>query len=178
MRNATISTKAEYARAAVDYVTKRKEITLSVSDDSAVASLEELKGKLLAVEIKPWKDKRSLDANAYLWALLDKIAQAIRSSKDEIYLQELEKYGVCTFLIVRPESAERITREWRTVRNLGEVTVNGQNGVQLQCFYGSSGYDTAEMARLLDGVIEDAKELGIQTETPDEIAKMKASWGV
>ena len=60
---------------------------------------------------------------------------------------------------------------------LGEVTVDGQTGVQIQAYYGSSTYNTAEMARFIDGIVSEARWLGIETMTPAEIERMKTAWG-
>jgi hypothetical protein len=136
-----------------------------------------LKGKELLVEIKQYRYKRSLDANAYMWVLLSKMAEALHTTKDELYLVALERYGVFTHVVVKPNVVDRVKAEWRTVRELGEVTINGQKGIQLQCFFGSSTYDTKEMSVLIDGVVSEAKELGIETMTPAELAGLKDEWG-
>ena len=130
----------------------------------------------LVIDVKPYRQKRSLDANAYLWVLCEKIGQKIMASKDEVYLTLLERYGVFTHLIVKPAAVERVKQEWRTVRELGEVTVGDQIGIQLQCYFGSSTYNSKEMARLIDGAIQEADNLGIETATPDEVARMKGLW--
>jgi hypothetical protein len=142
------------------------------------------KGKLLAVEIKKQTKKRSLDANGYMWALLDKLAAEMNKdkpekkyTKDELYLLMLERYGVFTHIVVKPSIVDRVKEEWRTVRELGEVKINGQTGIQLQCYFGSSTYDTAEMARLIDGVVSECKELDIETMTPEQISLLKQEWG-
>lgn len=134
-------------------------------------------GKHYVAELKEKRKHRSLDSNAYLWVLLDKLAAAIGIDKDELYLQVLERYGVFTHLIVKSAVVDRVKAEWRTVRELGEVTVNGQSGIQLQCYFGSSTYDTKEMARLIDGVVSECREVGIETMTPAELERMKAEWG-
>jgi hypothetical protein len=157
-------------------------LTLSCSKQEAMTDIAELKGilakgKELAVEIKQYRHKRSLDANAYMWVLLSELASALRTTKDELYLLVLERYGVFTHIVVKPNVVDRVKAEWRTIRELGEVTIKGQTGVQLQCFFGSSTYDTAEMARLIDGVVSECKELGINTMTPAEIALLKQEWG-
>ncbi len=136
-----------------------------------------LNGKHLSVEIKQYRHKRSLDSNAYFWLLLGEMAAILKTTKDELYLIMLERYGVYTHVIVKPEVVDKVKQEWRTVRELGEVTVNGKTGIQLQCFFGSSTYDTKEMSRLIDGVVAEAKDLGIETMTPQELAKMKNEWG-
>lgn len=144
-----------------------------------VAELKQIinKGKELSVEVKVHRHKRSLNANAYFWLLLSEMAAILHTTKDELYLVMLERYGVYTHLIVKPNVVERVKEEWRTVRELGEVVVNGAKGVQLQCYFGSSTYDTKEMSVLIDGVVQEAKELGINTMAPDELARIKSEWG-
>lgn len=144
---------------------------------NAMKFVYEIKDKLYAATIKEFRKKRSLDANAYLWVLLDKIADAVGSTKDDIYLQVLELYGVFTHIIVKEEAVEQFKKEFRTCRELGKVAVNGKTGVQLQCYLGSSTYDTKQMSRLIEGVVSDCKELGIETLTPKELALMCEEWG-
>lgn len=155
----------------------RDTITLNLPDGIA-DQFESLFGCKLKVHADKYREKRSLDANAYMWVLLQKMAEALKSSKDELYIEVLERYGVFTHIIVKPRAVERIKEEWRTVRDLGEVTVNGEKGIQLQCYFGSSTYDTKEMSVLIDGVISECKELDIETLPPDEIRIMKERWGV
>ena len=135
------------------------------------------KGKELVVEVKTYRKHRSLDSNAYMWLLLGDIAQAIKTSKDEVYLQMLDRYGVYTHIVVKPEIVERVKTEWKTVRELGEVIINGKAGIQLQCYFGSSTYTNLEMCKLLDGVISECKELGVETATPRELDIINSSWG-
>lgn len=122
--------------------------------------------------------KRSLDANAYMWVLLSKIAEVIHSNKDDVYIEMLSRYGVFTHIIVKKSVVDKVKSEWRTVRELGEINVNGSQGVQLQCYFGSSTYDSKEMATLIDGVVREAKELGIETLPPDELNRMKRDWDI
>ena len=157
-------------------------LTANITRTEALKMLEEYngilsRGKTLDVTIKQYRKKRSLDANSMLWAILGKMAAALNTDKDELYLEVLARYGVFTHLIVKPEVVERVKREWRTVRELGEVTVNGKTGIQLQCFFGSSTYDQAEFSVLLDGVVSEAKEIGIDVITEEEKCLLLAEWG-
>lgn len=165
----------------VQYTEQGKaEIVLSTDLSKVdIALLKDIiaKGKELSVEIKQFRQKRSLDANAYMWVLLSKLAAELNADKDDLYLIMLERYGVFTHIIVKPGVADKVKQEWRTVRELGEVTINGKVGVQLQCFFGSSLYDSKQMATLIDGVVYECKELGIETMTEQEISGLKSSWG-
>ncbi len=134
--------------------------------ESPICHLDELnvlanKDGTKSVEIKTKRAGRSLDANAALWRMLNEMAIKLHTSKDELYLDSLEKYGTFTHIVVKPEAVKRVMREWKTVRELGKVKINGKTGIQLQCYFGSSQMDSKEFSVLLDGVISDAKELGI-----------------
>lgn len=130
-----------------------------------------------ALTVKKHRKARSLNANAYAWVLIGKIAEKLQTDNESVYLTMLERYGVFAHLIVKPSVVEKVKTEWRTVRELGEVRVNGKKGVQLQCFFGSHTYDTKEMSRLIDGIVSEAKELGIDTRTPEELSLMLEEWG-
>ena len=156
-------------------------IPLKLSRREAVTATEPLqdtlaRGKLLSVEIKPYRAKRSLDANALLWVMLGEMAAALNTDKDSLYLDMLERYGVFTHIVVKPEVVERVKQEWRTVRELGEVTINGKTGIQLQCYFGSSSYNSKEFSVLLEGVISEAQELGIETRPEAEIKSLLEAW--
>lgn len=147
------------------------------SKNDVLPYLEELQDKELTVEIKEKSKQRSLDSNSYLWMLLDRMAKAIgNTSKDRLYLEMLERYGKFTPVVVRPEAAERMQKQWRTCKVLGEVKVNGQVGIQMLCFYGSSTYDQKEMSALIDGVVSECAELGIWTEPYAYVKEITERW--
>ena len=141
--------------------------------------LEELvkSGKKLTCEIKPYRKKRSLDANSFMWLLCQRIAEKIGSTKDDVYLTMLERYGIFTHVIIKPAAVEHFMKTWNTAKILGDVTINGQSGVQIQCYYGSSTYDSEQMRVLVDGIVSECKELGIETKSAEEIESMLGVWG-
>lgn len=166
-----------------DFPTGKFTVTLSVNEDPTGAYEKLGNDTELDIVIKKRRKRRSLDANAYLWVLLQKLADTLSTPRDrldkwDVYLMELSKYGVFTHIVVKREAVERVKREWRAVTELGEITVGKMEGIQLQCYYGSHSYDTREMARLIDGVVTDCRELGIETLPPAEIERMKREWGV
>ena len=101
----------------------------------------------------------------------------LETTKDELYLIMLGKYGVFTHTVVKPNVVERVKEEWKLVKELGEVKINGQTGIQLQCYFGSSGYDSKEMSTLVNGVVNECKEQGITTLDELELDKMVSKWG-
>jgi adenine C2-methylase RlmN of 23S rRNA A2503 and tRNA A37 len=160
-----------------DWKTGRFRITFESMEDIS-KQLETATDKLLTIVTKIFRNKRSRDANSYSWVLMQKIAEDQHTDKESVYLEMLGRYGVFTHIIVRPGVVDRVISEWRTVRNLGEVTVSGQAGIQLQCYFGSSTYDTKEMSVFIEGIVSECHELGIETATPEELERMKREWGV
>ena len=162
----------------------RPELILSLTcprrdAQEGVGALKEIiaRGKPLAVELKQYRKRRSLDANSCMWAILGQMAAVLGTSKDELYIEMLDRYGVYTHIVVKPEVVERVKQEWRTVRELGEVTINGKTGIQLQTFFGSSTYNSKEFSVLLDGVISEAKEIGVEVISESEKALLIEEWG-
>lgn len=161
-----------------DYITGKINITFS-TNQNILPEYEKLKDKdRLRIKAVQYRQKRSLNANAYLWVLLGKMADVLRADKWDIYLKMLKRYGKYTYIVVKPNVVDAVKKQWREVEELGPINLNGQDGVQLLCYFGSSTYDAQEMAVLIDGVVSECKDLGIETLTPDEIKRMKEQWGV
>lgn len=160
-----------------DWKTGRFRVTFESMEDIS-KQLESITDKLLSVTTKLFRNKRSRDANSYSWVLMQKIAEDQHTDKWSVYLEMLGRYGVFTHIIVRPGVVDRVMSEWRMVKNLGEVAVSGQTGIQLQCYFGSSTYDTKEMSVFIEGIVSECHELGIETATPEELDRMKKEWGV
>ena len=160
-----------------DWQTGQWNITFTMNEASAINEVNNIQScEKLSIKAVKHRNKRSLDANAYCWVILQKIAEVLHQDKWNVYLEMLGKYGVFTHIIVKPNVVDKVKEEWRTVKELGEVSVNGMTGIQLQCYFGSSTYNTKEMSVLIDGIVYEAKELGIETLPPDELERMKVEW--
>ena len=138
-----------------------------------MADLKDVDLRLKAVR---WREKRSLNANALLWACIDKIASSLRTDKWNVYLMMLKRYGKFTYVIVPDGAVEKMKEMWRELEVVGEVNVNGRDATQLLCYYGSHTYDTKEFSRLLDGVIDEMKELGLQTPQEEDMERALQNW--
>lgn len=155
-------------------------ITFEV-DSSAAGQVENMRSDdLLRIRAVKYKQKRSLDANAYAWVLMTKIANHpdISSSKEDVYEQMLQKYGTLyededgyiTITVKKSVDMSKVDGHWKFIKD------NGKFDSYLM-IKGSSEYDTAEMSHFIDRIVEEAKELGIETATPDELERMKQEWG-
>lgn len=128
------------------------------------------------VEIREKREKRSLDANAYCWVLIGKIADKLRISKEDCYVQMLKDYGqqfICKIPNKYVEHFRKNTKYFEPHESLEPE----EKAQYFRVFVGSSNYDTCEMSVLIDGIVQEAKALDIETMTPVELAKLKALWG-
>lgn len=48
--------------------------------------------------------------------------------------------------------------------------------VRVRRYYGSSTYNTRQMSRLIDNLVQDCKAVGVETLTPAELARLKGAW--
>lgn len=150
-------------------------ITLNVQSDFT-PFIDNLIDKELEIEIKEYKQKRSLNANALLWKLCNEIGNKLRLSKEEIYLNMLKHYGQSEIISV--QSDVNIQGYFKYFEEIGQAKINGKNYfTYYKIFKGSSEYDTQEMSILLDGVVQEAKEQGIQVLSASELDLIKREWG-
>ena len=118
-------------------------------------------------DVTPHKEKRSLNQNALLWECLGQMASALRADKWDVYLQMLKRYGTYTYICVKPKAVEAVKKQWREVEEIGKIDINGQESVQLLCYFGSSTMNGQEFSVLLDGVVSEMKEMGLPTPDRD-----------
>lgn len=163
-----------------DWKTGQAQITFTVNEQSALQSVDSIKDcEKLSIKAVKHRNRRSLDSNAYAWVLMQKIAEAVNSDKWSIYLECLQKYSRSfTHVIVKPEAVDAMKELYRTSIDLGEITVNGRSGHQLQVYFGSSTFDSKEMSVFLDGIVSECKDLGIETLSDCEINRLNEMWGV
>lgn len=144
---------------------------------SAIGGLESLKDKELNVKVTSFSKKRSLSQNAYMWTLLNQLGEKLGRSKDDIYKHYIKDYGVFEILPIKNDAAERFKTNWSKnglgwfVEDLGESKLNGY--IKLIAYYGSSTYNSNEMSRLVDAIVQDCQEQGIDTMTMADIMLLK-----
>lgn len=139
-----------------------------------------MENRTYTCEVKKQYRKRSLDANAYFWVLADKLAEATRIPKEDIYREYVRNIGgnsdtVC----VLNEAVEKMKKAWER-NGLGWVCDTMPSKLpkctNMILYYGSSTYDTKQMSRLIDNVIQDCKAVGIETMTPDKLSILIDDW--
>ena len=126
------------------------------------------------IKIKIHSKKRNKNANAYTCELITKIANELRLSKEEVYLNMLKNYGQSELVSVLANID--VTGYFKYYEIADKSLLNNKEFIHYKIFKGSSEYDTREMSILIDGIIHEAEQLGIATISDKELEKMKGSW--
>ena len=146
---------------------------------SFLDSLDEEKEYKL--EVKEFREKRSITANNYFWTLCDKLAEKLRMEKTEIYRSYIKEIGGNNYLVCALNKAVTdLCNDWAShgtgwIYELEESKLEGCTNVRL--YYGSSQYNTSQMSRLIDMVVQDCKENNIPTYDQDELQRLCDEWG-
>ena len=127
------------------------------------------RGKLF--EVKEHKTKRTLTQNAYMWSLINEIANKMRLSKEDTYLKMIKDYSQSMLVTIRADID--VSKFFKYYEFERETKINGVNFKIYKVYEGSSQMDKNEFRVLLDGVIQEAQQLGICTLTPNEIERLR-----
>lgn len=167
----------------IDFDTRKAKISLLL-DTRELDIVEQLKNEnKLNIELKKWYKKRSLDANAYCWVLCDNIAKemckdGIAITKDTIYKDAILQIGTFEPFIVQEKTFENFKRIWEK-QGLGFIVQEVSRKdkcIKVNCYYGSSTYDSKEMSLLIELLVGLAQSLNIETKSKQEIDSLLEEW--
>ncbi|MEA5047438.1 MAG: hypothetical protein VB034_02395 [Eubacteriales bacterium] len=140
-----------------------------------------LKGRAASAELKLWREQRSADANKYAWVLIDMIAAELRLKPVEVYRSAIREIGGNNDIItLRTEAVAGFAERWSEfgigwqTEIISEAKTPGFT--HIRAYFGSSKYDTEQMSRLIDSLVQDAKALGLETLPPAELERMMEQW--
>ena len=166
---------------------RKQWITVEVNEDFQEQFMK-LKDTDLDIEIKKHRERRSLNANSYYWVLITKVAKRLRISNNRAHNIMLRRYGALEVIddqlvyLVLPDvdEAEEKALESETyhIRPTSQVKT-GNDGKLYRTYImlkGSSAYDTAEMSRLINGIVDECKMMGIETMPPDKLKALLEVW--
>lgn len=138
--------------------------------------------KEYTLTIKEYKERRSNQANAYSWVLTDKLAEkmlicGVKLSKEEMHAEMIYRYGQPEYqnnqlVTVSVVDGVDVTDYYPYAREIGQSEAGGKLFSHWRIYRGSHTYSKHEMSLFIRGIVEECRELGIQTETPDEIERM------
>ena len=134
--------------------------------------LEQPDDKML--EIKPYHPKRGLKANAYYWELINQLADVLGMSKEELHLFLLKQYGQSQIMSVLADID--VKPYFKYYSEAGESVLNGKTFKHYKVYKGSSEMDSREMSVLINGLVDECKNQGIETKPKEEIESLLRSW--
>ena len=152
-----------------------RRVRIELETNGTLEDIEKLKGKDLTISLSRYRKKRSLDANAFLWKCLGDMAAVLGMTAMDMYLDSLERYGKFIYIQTVESGYKEVKRVWRHTKIVGDfigvnpITGEKEKYLEVLCYFGSSTYDSKEFSVLLNGVIEDMAELGLERPTDEHL---------
>lgn len=148
-------------------------VTLEFASKDALLDIAGLDD--VSVQIKKWREKRSLDQNAMAWLFIDKLAEKLRLPREEVYRNEIRQVGgVSNTVCVMEKAADKLIEAW-SKNGLGwsaeKVPSKIDGCVNVVLYFGSSTFDTAQMSRFIEQILEDCRAVGIDTTPLTDICR-------
>lgn len=160
-------------------INRKQRVTLELEGDFR-AKFDKLKGHDVRVEIKRWRERRSLNANAYFHVLVGKIAENQGLGNDEVKKKFVVEYGTLATdgdgeaVVFKLPDTVNVDKFYPYTEHFDTRTEGGKTFHYYLVYQRSSELNTKEMARLIDGVVYEAQNLGIETLPPAELARLKS----
>ncbi len=166
----------------IDYKTNKLKITLLLEQRQSISSLEEIRDGKLSIEIKKYRKPRSLDANKYFWKLLQEVCDYKDIDTIEDYKRRVKELGIFKQFKIMTQDVKTFEKIW-TDRGIAwfceivDTTYIGDTEFKIiNAYYGSSSYNSKQMSRLIDNLVQDCKAVGIETKPQSEINSLLESW--
>lgn len=140
-----------------------------------------MRDRVYTAEVKEYRERRSKDANSYLWVLCEELAKAVNLTAVNVYRAAVRDVGVYKDFhnLTQGEAKTLIHAWWRQGIGLSaeqlDFEPDGEH-VVMRAYYGSSVYNTKQMSRLIDHVVQDCRAVGVETLTPLELDRLKGDW--
>lgn len=166
----------------IDYKTGKPKISFLINDKDKLPDIEQLKGLKLKIEAKKYIKKRSLNANSYFWKLLQELCDLAEIDTIEEYKRRAKELGIFRISRVETKDVETYKKSWENWGTAWFCEVYDTEYIGniefkiLHLYYGSSSFNSKQMARLIDGVVQDCKIYGIETKPQAEIDSLLRSW--
>ena len=167
----------------LDYVTHKPLVIIQLDNQEDLLCEEFNKlqqEEHLEIEIKKHSEKRSLNANSYCWVLIQKIADKLGNTKEEVYREYIKNKGIYRIVTISKEAVPTFIKLWQD-KGLGWICETSETKIagliDVIAYYGTSSYNSKQMANFIDYVVEEAKQLDIEVLTPRELEELKVLWG-
>lgn len=158
-----------------NYSNDKINITLEINEEYEFRKIntEDIKDKLLDINLIQHKRKRSNNTNKYMWQLITKLAQKRDKSTSEIYMEMLERYGKNFNVVIAKENIDTALQMFKYCKVLGEIKAGTGQALKVKVFLGTSEYNPTDMYYFVQGIIKECNKEKIDTLTPNEIERIK-----
>lgn len=166
----------------IDYKTNKAKISFLINDKSKLPTIEELKGLKLKITAKKDIKKRSLNANNYFWKLLQELCELAEVETIEEYKRRVKELGIFRRFKIEKDNVNTFEKMWTSQGvawfcEIADTEIIGNTEFKIiNAYYGSSSFNSKQMSRLINDLVEDCKIYGIETKTPIEIKSLLESW--
>lgn len=166
----------------IDFNTRKPKISLLL-DTNELSIVEELKNEnKLNIELKKYRKPRSLDANKYFWKLLQEVCDYKDIDTIEDYKRRVKELGIFKQFKIMTQDVKTFEKIW-TDRGIAwfceivDTTYIGDTEFKIiNAYYGSSSYNSKQMSRLIDNLVQDCKAVGIEAKPQAEIDSLLKQW--
>lgn len=145
-----------------------------IQEDTKILTIQINKNEEIVVK----KKKKSKNQNSYFWELLQELCQEMNLNLIEEYRKRVKELGICQTFELNNENVPSFIHLWedRGIAWFTEIVEQGANKTIINAYYGSSSYSSKQMNRLLDNLIQDCKEVGIQTIDELELENLRRNY--
>lgn len=165
-----------------DYKSNKAKISVLL-ETKQLDILEQMKndGKL-NIRLKKYRKKRSLNANSYFWQLLQDLCELVELDTVEEYKRRVKELGIFRQFKIETENIKTFEKMWTSQGiawfcEIADTTYIGDTEFKIiNAYYGSSSFNSKQMARLIDGVVQDCKVYNIETKPQEEINSLLKEW--
>jgi len=166
----------------IDYKTNKAKISFLINDKNKISTIEELKGLKLKISVKRDIKKRSLNANNYFWKLLQELCELAEIGTIEEYRRRIKELGIFRRFKIEKENVKTFENMWTNQGvawfcEISDTEIIGKTEFKIiNAYYGSSSFNSKQMSRLINDLVEDCKVYGIEIKTQSEINSLLESW--
>lgn len=166
----------------IDYNTGKPKISFLINDKDKLSDIEQLKGLKLKIEAKKYVKKRTSNANKYFWKLLQELCELAEIETIEEYKRRVKELGIFRRFRIEKDNVKTFEKMWIAQGIAWFCEISDTEYIEdtefkiINAYYGSSSFNSKQMARLIDGVVQDCKVYGIETKSKKEIDSLLESW--
>ena len=125
-------------------------------------------------EVYTKRKKRSKNSNSYFWELLQQLCEELNIDVIEEYKKRVKELGIFKQWEIETSNVPTFEKLWsdRGIAWFTEKVEEIGNKTIINAYYGSSSYNSKQMSKLIDNLVQDCRSVGIQTLEDIEIEEL------